>query len=54
LPGIDAINDEDGKPFGIELHIGRWPVFEGVNVISGGGIAMMQYSKESSGRVATS
>jgi phosphoserine phosphatase len=45
LPEIEAINDKEGKPVGIDRHIGRRPVFVAGNVLSGGDIAMMQYSK---------
>lgn len=45
LPEIDAINDKGGKPVGIDRHIGKRPVFVAGNVLSGGDIAMMEYSK---------
>jgi hypothetical protein len=44
-PGIARINDKDGKPVGIELHLGIRPAFVGGNVRSGGDIAMMRYSQ---------
>ena len=49
LPAIDAINDKDGKPVGIDRQIGRRPVIVGGNVLSGGDVAMMEYSKGRSG-----
>ena len=45
LPQIEHFNDKEGKPVGIDRHIGKRPVFVGGNVLSGGDIAMMQYSK---------
>jgi len=45
LPGIEAVNDKEGKPIGIDARIGRRPVLVGGNVMSGGDIAMMEYSK---------
>lgn len=51
LPEIDAINDKEGKPVGIDRQIGKRPVFVAGNVLSGGDIAMMEYSK---GRVGPS
>lgn len=49
LPEIDAINDKMGKPVGIDRRIGKRPVFVAGNVLSGGDIAMMQYSKGRAG-----
>ncbi len=37
------VNDKSGKPVGIELHIGRKPIFAAGNVRSGGDIAMLTY-----------
>jgi hypothetical protein len=45
LPEIEAINDKEGKPVGIDRHIGKRPVFVAGNVGNYGDIAMMQYSK---------
>jgi hypothetical protein len=45
LPGIEAINDKDGKPVGIDRQIGKRPIFVAGNVGNYGDIAMMQYSK---------
>jgi phosphoserine phosphatase len=45
LPEIDAINDKEGKPVGIDRHIGKRPIFVAGNVGNYGDIAMMQYSK---------
>ncbi|MGH9939705.1 MAG: haloacid dehalogenase-like hydrolase [Blastocatellia bacterium] len=49
LPEIDAINDKEGKPVGIDRHIGKRPIFVAGNVFSGGDIAMMEYSKGRAG-----
>ena len=49
LPEIEHINDKEGKPVGIDRHIGMRPLFVGGNVLSGGDIAMMQYSKGRNG-----
>lgn len=49
LPEIDAINDKDGKPVGIDRQVGERPIFVAGNVFSGGDIAMMEYSKGRSG-----
>lgn len=49
LPEIDAINDKMGKPVGIDRRIGKRPVFVAGNVLSGGDIAMMRYSKGRAG-----
>jgi len=45
LPGIEAINDKEGKPVGIDRQIGKRPIFVAGNVGNYGAIAMMQYSK---------
>jgi hypothetical protein len=45
LPEIDAINDKEGKPVGIDRQIGKRPIFVAGNVGNYGDIAMMQYSK---------
>jgi len=37
------INDKSEKPVGIDLHIGRKPIFAGGNVRSGGDIGMLTY-----------
>ena len=49
LPALEHLNDKDGKPVGIDRHIGKRPVFVGGNVLSGGDIAMMEYSKGRTG-----
>jgi len=36
-------NDKAGKPEGIDLHIGRTPIFSGGNVRTGGDIEMLEY-----------
>jgi phosphoserine phosphatase len=41
----EHLNDRDGKPVGIDRHIGRRPLFVAGNVLSGGDIAMMEYSR---------
>ena len=40
---ISRVNDKVGKPIGIELQIGKRPVFSAGNVRSGGDIAMLEY-----------
>lgn len=45
LPEIEAINDKEGKPVGIDGRIGKRPVFVAGNVGAYGDIAMMRYSK---------
>jgi hypothetical protein len=45
LPAIDSLNDKDVKPVNIDRQIGRRPVLVGGNVLSGGDIAMMEYSR---------
>jgi hypothetical protein len=49
LPQIEAINDKDGKAVGIDGRIGKRPVLVAGNVLSGGDIAMMEYSRSRSG-----
>jgi hypothetical protein len=44
-PEIGFVNDKGGKPVGIDLHIGRRPVFAAGNVRSGGDVAMLVYSQ---------
>jgi hypothetical protein len=46
LPALGRINDKAGKPVGIDLHIGKRPVFAAGNVRSGGDIAMFTYSQQ--------
>src|SRR6266849_251373 len=43
LPEINFIDDKEGKPVGINQHIGRKPVLSAGNVFSGGDIAMLRY-----------
>ena len=43
LAGV--VNDKEGKPVGIGLHVGRRPVFAAGNVRSGGDIAMLAYTQ---------
>jgi phosphoserine phosphatase len=45
LPEAARVNDKAGKPIGIDLHIGKRPVFAAGNVKSGGDIAMLTYSQ---------
>jgi hypothetical protein len=45
LPEIARINDRSGKPIGIDLHIGKRPVFAAGNERTGGDIAMLTYSQ---------
>jgi phosphoserine phosphatase len=45
LPHSEHLNDHDGKPVGIDRHIGRRPLLVAGNVLSGGDIAMMEYSR---------
>jgi hypothetical protein len=42
-PAIDHFNDKEGKPVGIQLHIGRRPVFACGNEGGAGDIAMLKY-----------
>jgi hypothetical protein len=44
LPGIEAINDKEGKLVGIDRQICKRPIFVAGNVGNYGAIAMMQYS----------
>lgn len=41
----EHLNDKDGKPVGLDEHVGRRPLFVAGNVLSGGDVAMMEYSK---------
>jgi hypothetical protein len=45
LPQIEAINDKEGKPVGIDGRVGKRPLLVAGNVLSGGDIAMMEYSR---------
>jgi haloacid dehalogenase-like hydrolase len=44
-PEIALVNDQAGKPVGIDLHVGRPPVFAAGNVRSHGDVAMLTYSQ---------
>lgn len=44
-PALDHFNDKEGKPVGIQLHIGQRPVFACGNEGGAGDIAMLQYSQ---------
>ncbi|WP_315789850.1 HAD family hydrolase [Fischerella sp. JS2] len=46
LPELSRINDKEGKPIGIDLHIGERPIFAAGNERSGGDIAMLNYSQQ--------
>ena len=49
LPELNFIDDKEGKPVGINQHIGRMPVMSGGNVFSGGDIAMLLYCQSHPG-----
>jgi len=49
LPQIEALNDKEGKPVGLDARIGKRPALVAGNVLSGGDIAMMEYSKSRGG-----
>lgn len=42
-PAIELFNDKEGKPVGIQVHIGQRPVFACGNEGGGGDIAMLKY-----------
>jgi phosphoserine phosphatase len=44
-PVLDHFNDKEGKPVGIQLHIGQRPVFACGNEGGAGDIAMLKYSQ---------
>lgn len=44
-PALDHFNDKEGKPIGIQLHIGQRPVFACGNEGGAGDIAMLKYSQ---------
>lgn len=44
-PALDHFNDKEGKPVGIQLHIGQRPVFACGNEGGAGDIAMLKYSQ---------
>lgn len=44
-PALNHFNDKEGKPVGIQLHIGQRPVFACGNEGGAGDIAMLQYSQ---------
>ncbi|WP_082886242.1 HAD family hydrolase [Flavisolibacter tropicus] len=46
-PASKLSNDKEGKPVGIQMHIGQRPVFACGNERSGGDIAMLKYSQSS-------
>jgi len=49
LPELNFNDDKEGKPVGINQHIGRKPVLSGGNVFSGGDIAMLRYCQSHPG-----
>jgi phosphoserine phosphatase len=46
-PALDHFNDKTGKPVGIQLHIGKKPVFACGNEGGSGDIAMLSYCQSS-------
>jgi hypothetical protein len=46
-PSAALLNDKEGKPVGIQMHIGQRPVFACGNEGGEGDIAMLKYSQES-------
>ena len=46
-PALNAFNDKQGKPVGIQLHLGQRPVFACGNEGGAGDIAMLQFSQGS-------
>jgi phosphoserine phosphatase len=50
LPHVEHFNDKDGKPIGIDRQIGMRPLLVAGNVLSGGDVAMMEYSRGRSSR----
>ncbi|MEA9413709.1 HAD family hydrolase [Flavobacterium sp. PL02] len=44
-PALDLLNDKEGKPVGIQLHIGQRPVFACGNEGGAGDIAMLKYTQ---------
>lgn len=45
-PELVLVTDKGGKPIGIDLHIGKRPIFSAGNVRSGGDIAHLTYSQQ--------
>ncbi|MGO8056396.1 haloacid dehalogenase-like hydrolase, partial [Rhizobium leguminosarum] len=46
-PALELFNDKEGKPIGIQVHIGQRPVFACGNEGGAGDIAMLKYSQSS-------
>ena len=46
-PAVELLNDKEGKPVGIQMHIGQRPVFACGNEGGEGDIAMLKYSQSS-------
>lgn len=44
-PALDLFNDKEGKPIGIQLHIGQRPIFACGNEGGAGDLAMLRYSQ---------
>src|SRR6266566_2634972 len=49
LAEVNFIDDKEGKPVGINQHIGRKPILSAGNVFSGGDIAMLTYCQSHPG-----
>src|SRR5438445_4916675 len=49
LAEVNFIDDKEGKPVGINQHIGRKPVLSAGNVFAGGDIAMLTYCQSHPG-----
>ena len=54
LPELNFNDDKEGKPVGINQHIGRKPILSGGNVFSGGDIAMLVYCQSHAGATLSS
>ncbi|NMF82848.1 haloacid dehalogenase-like hydrolase [Nodosilinea sp. P-1105] len=46
LPELVLVTDKEGKPIGMDLHIGKPPIFSAGNVRSGGDIPHLTYSQQ--------
>jgi hypothetical protein len=46
---LGMMNDKEGKPVGIQRHIGKRPIFSAGNVRSGGDVEHLRYSSEGPG-----
>lgn len=45
-PRIEAVNDKEKKPVGIDRQIGRRPIFAAGNVGKGGDVAMLRWTRD--------